>query len=485
MEYIRLEHIGKSFSGREVLRDISLSFNTGEICGIIGENGAGKSTLVHILSGQVMRDSGSMFIAGKPAGFGERAAFPEEEAIRRGIGIVHQRPLLAGELTVGENCILGTELPGERTGRSGKYRKLEEICRQWSLDIGISQPVSALTAPGRLQAALLAALYYTPRLLILDEPSAALAPDQRSAFFDRLRKAADEGLSVILLTHNLNEALNVCDRIAVLRRGRIAADLENRDRAVSAGRLRTLMFGNTGQLCPLETTETPCGGTGATPGNGEEQKRETGGPLFRVSGATVTGSRIAGLYDISFDVYSGGITVIAGHRESGLETLETVLTGTAEEAGSKREISGSVSLRGRCFPLAGGNRVTPKALRRLGTGIVPSDRTFRGSHPALSVYDILIVYRHRKLRRGFLLKRKALRDFALSLISGEGIAATPEQKTASLSGGMLQRLILAREIAELPRDAPGLFILCEPEWGLDARSSRLLWERLRETAAQG
>ncbi|MDR2897663.1 MAG: ATP-binding cassette domain-containing protein [Spirochaetaceae bacterium] len=509
MAYIRLEHIGKSFSGREVLRDISLAFNAGEICGIIGENGAGKSTLVHILSGQVMSDAGRIYIEGKEAGFSTGRTFPEEEAIRRGIGIVHQRPLLARELTVGENCLL-MELPGIRSSRAEKYRRLNEICRQWDLAISLSQPVSALTAPGRLQAALLAALYRSPKLLILDEPSAALAPDQRSSFFASLRKAASEGLSVILITHNLDETLSVCDRVVVLRKGILAADLENRNGSVSSEELRALMFGESvSPDVPVSTVQGAALNGGFNTPHSGVPKQEGGQPLFSVSGVTVTGPRLAGLYDISFDVYSGKITVIAGHRESGLETLEAVLTGRAAEAGGHRAIFGSVRLNRlqgeHEFSLIGRNRVTPKALRALGTAIVPSDRTFRGSHPALSVYDMLIIYRHRKLcRRGLLsggllfggvLNRKALRAFALSLIKGEGIAAVPEQKSASLSGGMLQRLILARERSSLRElsslqelgflQEPGFVILCEPEWGLDVQSSRLLWERIRETAAQG
>ncbi len=493
---VRLEHITKVFSRRSAVSDVSLEFSGGVIYGLLGENGAGKSTLVHILAGLVQPTDGKIFIGGTETVFrgpGDAAA--------KGIAIVHQRPLLSEDLTVWENCVLGCE-PSKAhifISKRKAVRKLRDIADKWNMDIRMEDRVSVLSADQRLYAAVLAALYRKPELLILDEPSAALAPEQRDIFFTGVRRAAQQGLAVILITHNLEEAKHICTSISVLREGRLAGTVSNTDHSVPERTLHYLIFENacSGTVnCP-----SPCGTDGHAAETGHETITEKKGPkenpAYSAAGArhgekprvpalcvrnlTVRAPDTVSLHGVSFDAHAGEITVITGQRESGMETLEDVLSGM-----HRGKTEGTVSVNGQNV-----SKDTPAKLRKKGVGIVPSDRTFRGSDPGLTVYQMLIVHRQSVMRRGPFLDEKKLRAFVIGLISGEQIQTTPDSMTSSLSGGMLQRLILARELAEtydLQRTAQGtvpVLILAEPSWGLDAQTTSLLWRKLYEAALSG
>jgi ABC-type uncharacterized transport system ATPase subunit len=457
------------------LSGVSIAFSPREIHTILGENGAGKSTLVNILSGAHRPSRGSIRIGGQTYSF----ASPSE-ALSAGIAMVHQRPLLSDGISVLENILLGSK--GLLLRRKKNRRTIETLARQWNMKINLDAPVRSLTASERLHTALLSALYRKPDFLVLDEPSAILVPEERDAFFIRLRQERDRGLGIILITHKVDEAVRWSDRVSVLRRGKLIFTS-----AVSPG-----LQGQPGKpgspdspdpsgLAPSpEVTESLLeelldplrNGVGETDGGKTQTLCGTGaesaGDCFTVSGITAESADRNPVRNLSFAAAPGTITGIFGLPGSGIEMLEDILSGM------RKADSGTVSV-GRTTLTA--SQIESAQLRRLGVSTVPSDRAFRGSHPDLTIQDLLCAFRTGK----FLLPGKANAAFAKEVLAEEQIDAVPSRAVRTLSGGQLQRLLLARCLAEKPR----ILVLAEPEWGLDIRSAALLRKRLGEAAAAG
>lgn len=454
------------------LDGVSLPFSTGELHTILGENGAGKSTLVHVLSGLQEPSAGTVIVDGTGASFSSPA-----DALERGIAMVHQRPLLSDELTVLENVALGSR--GLFVRRSAKQREILELAGDWDIDLDLNARVRALSPADRLRAALLGALYAGPSLLILDEPTAVLAPGDRARFMEAAGRARDRGLGIILITHKIEEALRWSDRISVLRKGKLVHSSPMLDgggkHLVDSSMLEAFL-------------DAPAVGE-IRPGAGPESRRESGDPAippqpsFSVNGLSASPANRPPISDISFTAVPGTITGIFGHPGSGMGTLEDALSGMI------RPDSGTVTIR-----MPGGNggtgrghepktvalgpsRLNPRRLRDCGVALVPSNRAYRGSHPDLSVADFLLAYRS----RAWVMRRDGDTAFVADVLEREGIPAAPERLARTLSGGQLQRLILARELAS----GPSILILTEPEWGLDIRSAALLRERLVESARSG
>ncbi|MDR2483043.1 MAG: ATP-binding cassette domain-containing protein [Treponema sp.] len=470
---IALRGIQKRFSANGVLALDQAEFRLrpGEIHALLGENGAGKSTLMHIMAGFLRPDAGSILIEEKEVRFSGPAA-----ALTLGIGMVRQHPNLVEGLTVWEDCILGAEpRRGFLLNRKAARERIAGLSERWGFGLDINARASRLTVSQRQKAAVLALLARNARFLIFDEPAAVLTPAETQGLFTLFRALKAEGKAVALISHKLDETLALADAITVLRRGKTIAD---REAAFFSGEsLRSLMFGG-GE--PLAAQAKEPAAQAKKPAAHEARRP----PASRARLSTVKlvvenlEVRVPGrpfIRGVRLEVCAGAILGIAGVRDSGLETLELTITGLLRPA------AGRILLQGRDITGKG-----IRAFREAGGGYLGADRLGSALAPALPIRDSLIIHAHRRARRGVLgrfgiMDRRFLDEWTAGIMDRAGVRVSPQDRAGFFSGGMLQRLILAREFAE---DA-SLLVMAEPGWGLDGPGRVRLHETLREYAASG
>lgn len=445
---LSISNVCKSYGNKTVLKNISCDFPAGNFFALLGENGAGKSTLASLICGEKSADSGAILFTGIKT-----------------CTLVHQRPLLADSLTVRDNIILGSEpvcslpfLKSVKTGFidfSAAHKKIENVLRLWNIDADIGAKASALSAAERFYTAFAASAYKDPDVFILDEPGSVLDKTQKHALYPALRNFARSGRIVILITHQMSDALEYADSLVLLRAGKEAVCMSVGDKEKTAKAVQDVLYG--GKIDSAAENEER-----------REDARVRQSPdcaqaVLNVEHLSSTPSQGGALNDISFKVYARKITCIYGHRANGLETLENLITGMKNYA-----YTGTVAVNGKAV------KPSPRLLRNEGCGIVPFNRTFRGSDPELSVEQILTVH----LKPADKIKNT---DYARRLIERAGITIGTDEKASALSGGMLQRLIIERETTENRK----LLILSEPERGLDSRAVQALFGRLRSLAESG
>jgi simple sugar transport system ATP-binding protein len=451
------------------LDGVSIDFLPGEVHALLGENGAGKSTLMHILSGLHRPTDGCIVIGGKDYCF----ASPRD-ALASGVAMVHQRPILSDELSVMDNILLGPT--GLFLNRSRARASIETEARQWDINLDLESPVSTLDPAGRLRTALLAALHSKPDFLVLDEPTSALDPEEHEQFLSAMCDSRSRGLGVILITHRLGEVLRYADRVSVLRKGQIVFSSPVRTSTWEepvTGELLTKLLDPTGSAdAEAAANESAAATAHASPST----RLQSGAPVFSVSKLSARPSDRDAISEVSFTADEGSITGIFGMVGAGLSTLEDILSGM------RKPDTGSITVGGVTIPA---KKITPAALRKLGITVIPSDRTFRGSNPNLTIRDMLLS------RRSDRLFPDAAADdtFVRYILRAEGIDASPARRVRNLSGGQIQRLMLARELAGVTAEksarAPRVIICAEPEWGLDIASMARLRQRLTAAAASG
>ncbi len=469
---------GRSFVQFRALDDVSVSFAAGELHAVLGENGAGKSTLMHVLSGLMPPTEGTVRVDGKPVRFTSAG-----KAISAGISMVHQRPRLVDSLTILDNAILGgSSLIARRTRAAAKLRALMV---EWGIDCDLEARCGSLSPSDRLKAALLAALITDPSFVILDEPTAALDPEERERFMEAVSRVAREGsrkTGVILVTHKLDDAVRWADRVSILRKGRLIDSRAlhsipgGRDAALSWLTATLAPDAHASNLSSREFGATP---DAATDAPREGPSHEAAGTQLIVSALAARGDRARDVENCSFTAKPGEILGIFAYPGEGIETLEDALTGMG------RATYGTISLKGSdALHEVEAARLTPRWLRSRGVAIVPSNRSLRGSNPAITCEDALIS----RVSASPFPAKAARRAAAQAILDAEGIPALPERLAGSLSGGQLQRLILARELGALHSMGarqPGVIILAECEWGLDLASVAALRARLLAAAAEG
>ncbi|MEZ5651607.1 MAG: ABC transporter ATP-binding protein [Burkholderiaceae bacterium] len=465
---LELTAITKRFGSLVANDQISLTLGRGEILALLGENGAGKSTLVSILFGHYVADGGDIRVFGAPLPAGDPAA-----ALAAGVGMVHQHFTLAERLTVVENVIAGTApLTRPSLALGAARRSLRALSERFGLAIEPDRQVAALTMGERQRVEILKALFRGARILILDEPTAVLTPQEGEALFATLGQFVAQGLSIIFISHKLNEVLRVADRIAVLRAGRLVATLARGE--ADRDRLAELMVGH------------------ALPDVARRAREHE--PLrvrCRLSGASVRGDAERPALDhIDLALHAGQILGIAGVSGNGQQVLADVLFGV------RALDAGSLEVDGRRLD------ADPRAVLAADVARIPEDRHAVGTIGDLPVWENAIIeqLRARSLSRpawqAGLLRGARARAFARRLVErfdvrglqAQGVA-TP---TRALSGGNMQKLILGRALTGAPgtagdedASAPAVIIANQPTWGLDVGAVAAVHQRLIDAAACG
>ncbi|MCR5724997.1 MAG: ATP-binding cassette domain-containing protein [Treponema sp.] len=478
---IEVQNLSKKYPLKTALDSVSARFESGKIHALLGENGAGKSTLAAIISGSIPQTDGTLLIDGKPARF-ERP----RDALSRGIVIVQQRPLLAQSLTARENIILQLSgFPGERPTRKQiqqKLKELDELRKLWAPNLPLAVPVQDLGGNQRFYVAFLGALLLKPQFLILDEPSAFLDMDERMHLYEHLRVSVAEGLTVLVITHSNAEAETYADTVTMLTKGRLQARYESpgayrastssqsvrKQRALKPNKEELRSLSNAGPKSAPAASSTPL----ADSTSGQQATL-----CFSLDRVSCRPKNKPALLEASLEVHYGEITAVTGLKEAALDTLEDLVTG----------LSSGISTGSATFiPRASGSRTKPysfnlsrkpltaRFLRQHRTAIVPSDRTFRASNPALTISQMLSVYLPSSLHQ-------SPDAYARELITRAGVSITPQEKASNLSGGMMQRLILMRELSE----QPDFIIFCNPLQGLDKNGQQKMTEIAVELASQG
>jgi general nucleoside transport system ATP-binding protein len=434
-----MRKIVKRFPGVVANCEVDLTIEPGEIHALLGENGAGKSTLMQILYGFHSMDSGSILIDDKPVEINS-----PRDAIALGIGMVHQEFMLVRRFSVVENTVLG--LKGFNLREAA--RRLRSLSDQHHLAIDPYAQVQHLPIGVQQRVEILKLLYRDARLLILDEPTAVLTTNEKDQLFTVLRGLRDQGRSIVIVTHKLQEILDVADRVTVMRDGRVVAALSTRQ--TSEQELAHLMVGRD---VNLRAQRVPI---------------ERGRAVLRIDGLHVRDEvgqeKVRG---ISLDVHSGEIVGIAGVDGNGQSQL-------AEAVMHLRPAhKGSVFLEGHEV-----TRLTVAQHRALGLSYVPADRRHVGSVTEMPVADNAILGSQRKYTRGLFLDRLRIREHAEKLIARFGVRASSIGTLAGkLSGGNLQKLILGREILQ---DRAAM-VVEQPTRGLDVGAVEAVWlELLRE-----
>jgi simple sugar transport system ATP-binding protein len=437
---VALTGIARAFGPVRANRDVDFRVRTGEIHALVGENGAGKSTLMRILYGLVRPDRGTISVRGEVV-----ENMTPRAAMRLGLGMVHQHFMLVETQTVWENVFLGL-LPrrlGPFVDRGTARERVAEVSRAYGLAVDPEARVEELPVGVRQRVEIIKALVRGADILILDEPTAVLTPGEVDALLAILRRLREEGKTVILITHKLDEVTAVSDRVTVMRRGEVVAVRETAE--TDALELARLVVGReVDRAGPLE-------------------ERKTGDPVLEVVGVSLPGrGGTRALDGISLTVHAGEILGIAGVDGNGQFELEAVIAGTAAPG------TGAVRLGGRDVTRLG-------ARHRFMAGLahIPQDRVQQGLVAEMTAEENLLLGRHfeeRYVHRG-LLRRDTIRaDAEENLERFDVRPADPQMKAGHLSGGNQQKLVAAREITRRAK----LLLAAHPTRGLDVAGAEFI-----------
>jgi ABC-type uncharacterized transport system ATPase subunit len=443
---MRLELVGitKSFGPLLANDHVDLTLEEGEIHCLLGENGAGKSTLMNILFGLLHADSGQIRIDGEPVQFADPG-----NAVRRGIGMVHQHFMLVPVFTVAENIVLGFE-PVKRFGfldRRKARADILRISREFGLDVNPDALVENLPVGAQQKVEILKALMRDAQVLILDEPTAVLTPQETEGLFKVIRSLAESGRSVLFITHKLKEVLAVADRITVMRLGKVVGHTTVQE--TNENQLAAMMVGRSVELVVSKEVAKP------------------GAPVLELKDVTVQDERGLTVVDhVSLTVHSGEIVALAGVQGNGQTELAEAVTGLRTVA------SGSVHLAGRDL-----TNVSPRRALRAGVANIPEDRQVDGLVLAMPISDNLVLdvydqapYAHLGARKLGVVKREGehkLTEFDIR-------ANSVDTAVGTLSGGNQQKVVVARELSHEVTQ----LVASQPTRGLDVGSIEYVHRRI-------
>ena len=464
---IKLCGIKKYFhsNGVMALENANFTLNSGEIHALLGENGSGKSTLMHVLAGFFPPSSGTILINGRERHFASTA-----DALALGIGMVRQQPGFLKGLKVWEDCILGAENPAVNVyGFPTAFRSLffnpvllkkrvKDLSVLWSFDLPLDEETSSLTVNQRMKAAVLSLLLRNVRWFIFDEPTAVLSEGETKNLYDLLHRLRNEGKGIILITHKLDEALKVSDRVTVMRHG-VTAESWNTGE-FSINELKGAIFGErTGSLPHSLFPITQ-------PSVSAKEK-----PVLSIRNFSLSLPGLPRIRNINLNLMPGKILGIAGVRDSGLEVLEFAIAGLLDirrEQTGKCE--GSILLNDQDIT---GRDV--RSFREAGGAYLGADRLGGSLAWDLPLSESLFIHVFRRTRLGIFLNIAALKSWGRKIMNKAGISRSISNMAYSFSGGMIQRVLLAREIAE----EPNLLVLSEPGSSLDEKNLLKLADELR------
>jgi simple sugar transport system ATP-binding protein len=432
--------ITKAFPGVLANAGVDLVVQKGEVHAVLGENGAGKSTLASVLAGLYRPDEGELKVNGQAVEFsGPR------DALAHGIGMVYQHFRLVERFTVAENVILGDPRQPALLDTRDAERTVGDLGERYGLPINPRARVADLSVGEEQRVEIVKMLYRGADVLILDEPTAVLTPQESENLFETVGKMAAEGKAVVFISHKLSEVLAASHRVTVMRDGRVVYRAETAK--TSRRELARAMVGREVDLSV------------------KRAEKEPGQPLLRLENVSAEGA--VPLRDVSLEARAGEIVGVAGVAGNGQGTLAEVV------AGLRTPASGRVTVRGTDTTGRG-----PKAARRAGLAYVPEDRLGTGLSPSLSISENLLLTRPRP----FFLKRRAMEGAAREAITRFDIRAPgPDAATRGLSGGNAQKALLARELMA----GPEVLVVASPTRGLDVGATQAIRELLDERRRSG
>ncbi|MFZ5880147.1 MAG: ABC transporter ATP-binding protein [Chloroflexota bacterium] len=434
---VELHSIHKHFGKVHANDDITLNIPAGTIQGILGENGAGKSTLMKVLSGFIQADGGQILLDGKPVIIHSPA-----DAIKHGIGMLHQDPLDFPPMRIVDNFILGAE-GGLFPNRAAVIRDFKQLAEQYGFSIDPEAYVDSLTVGERQQLEILRLLWLGARVLILDEPTTGISSSQKAKLFATLRKLAGEGKTMIFVSHKLEDVDVLCHQAAVLRQGKLVGEMQ---KPFDAKKLVEMMFGKEISLGARQT---------ARPGEAALSLRHVSLEDVRLK-----------IRDVSLEVHAGEVIGLAGMEGSGQGPFLRAC------AGLMRPVGGQVLLKGQ--------DLTGKpyhAYKHNGVEFLPASRLEEGLVPGLTLTEHFILAEKPK---GLFIDREYGRKLAEERIQSFNIKGTPLSTVESLSGGNQQRALLS-----LLNDPLSLVLIEHPTRGLDIESVIYIWGKLKERCKQG
>lgn len=443
-EALRLENITKVYPNGVIANNgVNLCVNTGEIHALSGENGAGKTTLMKILFGEEEATDGEIFINGKNV----KITSPIM-AIKLGIGLVHQHFMLVPSLTVTENIMLGVEpRKGIKIDIAAAEQHVKEAAHKYNLPIDPNQKIRDLTVGQKQKVEILKALIRGAKILILDEPTAVLTPQETKELFSELKSLKEKGYTIIFISHKLNEVKELCDRITIIRRGRTMAVFNLAD--ISEQEISRLMVGRD---VALEINKKP-----VNPGPVSIKVRDL--KVIEESG------RIS-LNGVSFTARNGEILGVAGVEGNGQLQLANALTGLAPYH------SGTIEINGHAI-----KKFSVNDIRSLGLSHIPEDRMAAGVAARLSVTENTVSDKLGNpafVRYGFL-KTNPIRKYGLEMVKRYQIyCKSPDVSVGSLSGGNIQKVVLARELSSNPK----IIIADQPTRGVDVGATEFIRNEL-------
>jgi len=449
---VAMRQITKSFPGVLANDSIDFAVEKGEIHSLLGENGAGKTVLMNILYGLYRPDRGQILVNEEEVEIDSPA-----KAIRLGIGMVHQHFMLIPSFTVAENIVLGRELTKNRV-LLDKKKILEytrSFCDQYKLQVDLEAPVHTLPVGVQQRVEILKALYRGANILILDEPTSVLTPQEVDELFNAVRALKEQGKTVIFISHKLKEVMEISDRITVLRRGKVVDTVKTEE--TDAAKLAEMMVGRQVSLIA------------------GKKSAQRGDAVLRVEGVKVLNDRkLPALNGVTFDVHAHEILGVAGVEGNGQTELVEALTGL------RKAMEGRILLQGRDV-----TDEPPSKRIELGISHVPEDRQRTGLILDFSLKENLILGDHRSqpfAKNGIIFDLEEISSHARRLVNDYSIR-TPntDAPTRNLSGGTQQRVILAREFNRRPR----LVVASQPTRGLDVGATEYVRNKLVEMRDNG
>jgi simple sugar transport system ATP-binding protein len=457
---LELKNVRKVFGQTVALDSVSFTLYPGEIHGLLGGNGAGKTTLMNVLYGLYRKDDGDIILKGQKVNVqGPR------DAIKLGIGMVHQHFLQISNFTVLENIVLGTDVNNRYTMKlEDEAKKVEELCKHFGLDVDLNATMDTLPVGTRQKVEILKALYRGVDILILDEPTTNLTPQEVDALFVSLRVMVNDGLSIVFITHKLREVLSVCDRITVLREGRNITSLvrENASEEIfvramvgESMDIKNSIYFSQGERKPVERSETHL-------------------PIFQMENINlVNKDQVNLLKDISLTLHPGEILGISGVAGNGQRELaETVI-------GVMQPNQGKITLRGEEI-----TEKTNEDLFKMGISYIPEDRLHDGFLPKANVAQNLILgyHKNKPYSDGTFINWKTVFKETRSQIKEYNIKTSgPDDIGGNLSGGNIQRVMIARAFS-MPSD---LMVAHNPTRGLDIPSMDFVYQKMLKRREDG